>query len=70
MCYVTATTDDVLRATVCAVDANGDNPPPCIPPPSHRCPAAGTIGDMPVTPERVWVQWEVLRDCVAGVDPS
>ena len=23
-----------------------------------------------VTPERLWVQWEVLRDCVAGVDPS
>jgi hypothetical protein len=32
--------------------------------------SAGSIGDVPVTPERAWVQWEVLRDCVVGVDPS
>ena len=74
MCYVAATTDGVLRVTVCAVDSSGawhtrvaTLSRTCID--LALCPA-GSIGAAVVTPERAWVQWEVLSDCVAGANPS
>ncbi len=72
MCYVAATTDGVLRVTVCAVDSSGTCQlcAAALACGTSTLPPVGSIGAAVVTPERAWVQWEILRDCVAGPDPS